>query len=82
MIEIPTVRIGPHGLSEIVYTGHAAPRGPRWVRSQLSSTKPRRRLIVRDIDNKFADAWFDGEDEELPLAKQWLLDMCNVKYGG
>ena len=82
MIDIPTVPIGPHGLSEIVYMGFTNPKSALVVSSQLSATSHYRMLIVADIDNKFADAWFDGTEEELPLAEQWLLDMCNVLYGG
>ena len=83
MIDIPTVPIGPHGLSEIVYMGHTAPLSPLCTCAKKSATYHYRMLVVEDIDkNKFADAWFDGTEEELPLAEQWLLDMCNVLYGG
>lgn len=82
MIEIPTVPIGPYGMTEIVYMGRTAPISPLVVRSRLSATPHQRMLVVEDRENNFADAWFDGTREEQPLAEQWLLDMCNVLYGG
>ena len=82
MTNPPMLPIGPYGMTEIVYMGRTAPISPLVMRSQLSTTSHQRMLVVEDRENNFADAWFDGTEEELPLAEQWLLDMCNVLYGG
>lgn len=82
MTNPPMLPVGPYGMTEIVYMGFTNPKSALAVRSELSATSHYRMLVVWDTYNKFADAWFDGTEEELPLAEQWLLDMCNVLYGG